>query len=353
MTQPCSPRALVILGILIGSSPAQTRLANGDGAETAWAAYEAGQDGRKDLIPELQAALRRLGKATEIDTHAVAAVLDALVLLGAKPGPEVIKPVVKACSRSHPLAQCLILMSRSPKVHEKQLVWVMNEYVSRPKQRPIWRACGNLLAPLRSKGLVDGAIKNLELTSVVEVRTELSKDSHRWSLSMGGWGRSHPPSIRIPKQYPPYGYYRLSYRKSGQILASGSRTIYYSRKGNSRMYQLPSTGTSENVTKAYLEWVAQCLKTTADKLPLKVVVREIHLWSDPAHYTKAVYQARAKARGSLDALMIRLIHAKLVTKTQRFSQDPTIVVRTEDHRQSAKPELPLIDGVSMRRLDPR
>ena len=131
--------------------------------EVAWAAWRAGEDGRRDLVRPLRAALARLAGQDDCEGQLVRLyVLDALLRLDARvPGEELLPHATGALR-----APALLLAARTPLANTAYFRARFDDEGHDLE----WQACGNLLAAQNAPGFAAGCLARCELELSVDVR---------------------------------------------------------------------------------------------------------------------------------------------------------------------------------------
>jgi len=168
-------RAAFVIPLLVCLAPAQdeaprrwrpdelaAHLATRDPQEVAWAAWRAGEDGRRDLLRPLRAALARFaGHDDDEGQLARLFVLDALLRIDARlPGEELLPHAVGMLR-----VPALLLAAKSPLVNT---VYFRARFDADGGDVE-WQACGNLLAAQNAPGFAATCLQRCVLPLSVEV----------------------------------------------------------------------------------------------------------------------------------------------------------------------------------------
>jgi len=131
--------------------------------EVAWAAWRAGEDGRRDLVRPLRAALARLAGQDDCEGQLVRLyVLDAMLRLDARvPGEELLPHAVGMLR-----APALLLAANTPLANTAYFRARFDD----EGQDLEWQACGNLLAAQNAPGFAAACLAHCELELSVDVR---------------------------------------------------------------------------------------------------------------------------------------------------------------------------------------
>src|SRR5262245_59435744 len=131
--------------------------------EVAWAAWRAGEDGRRELLRPLRAVLARYAGQDDSEGQLVRLfVFDALLRLDARvPGEELLPHATGALR-----APALLLAAKAPLANPAYF----RARFDQGSEDLEWQACGNLLAAQNAPGFAAACLARCELELRVDVR---------------------------------------------------------------------------------------------------------------------------------------------------------------------------------------
>ena len=334
-------RALV-LTLLAASLPAQSiatlraQLQDEDPAKVAWAAYHAGKEGKKELIPDLRKALTTLAPAkvhSEFEHEFLArSLLDALIRLGDAPPAQLTGPFSKRFE-----TMTLVLAARDPKAHAGLL---MRRLQGRPSNAT-WHATCNLLLQSAPTMLAPHLARRASTELEVFVISESS-----CGIGLGGSASfsSACGSMKRPKDFPPTARYTLhsSKRAGARLLAKGPVPAFVLR--TERKEEEFGVGRSGSpIDEA--DYGLLLLHTMAGLPPGQRTVtsgRDIEVvWKSAAAFETEVADAVSEIQAEFDELLQQLVRARVLSKASAEQFDVAVTYRVRDRRDETDKRTPL------------
>lgn len=312
----------------------RSKLASADPALRAWGAWGASLTQKRELAPDVLAALRRTLTEPQVDPHkfVLGALLDAAIRLDLRLSPDDLADLEsRALFPSH----VLVLASRDPAAHVDLL-----EYIRQKKGRESKIAADNLLAacaPARTAALLlpEAAIKIL--VRVYDDETQLLGEGRGWGIGCG--------TIKVPKGLPPTVRYELvrGTVKDAQLIADGPDPISVLRTCHTGP-SIPFSGTTESLDESQhaidlLRWI------TGDRAKEGLLAAEIsidHPWTNGSNYVAKVGEDVQLRRAAWRTLLAALVEREFISSKSIPAADP-IQVEVEDLRKDQTvplPELP-------------
>ncbi len=305
----------------------------------AWAAYAAGREDRRILVPDLIRALaKRPGSWTS--RH----ILDALIRLDAKVPMETLPRFPDRIE-----TPVLILALRNgeeafPLLHKA----LAQSFDGRRRIRASGVAAGNALVAAR-----DRTVAALFLGTVEPEVRVLVVDSDRihiggGAVAMSGHGDGW---CEVPEGFPPAVWYELDFqpyrseRVDARLLVRGpTKDVWYERWENpQRRFIIGDLSGRADTTEVGLGWAASLLGTDPAGLRLKGQYDAKHRWTGAKAYLAFLEEERQRVQRDVAAVLDGLIAAKLLTVQER----ERLVIRprfsVNDDRDNKTEALPAIE----------
>lgn len=309
----------------------RAKLASSDAATRAWGAWEAGEAGARELVPDVVSALRRtLGaRVDETTPFVLRAELDAFVRLEARLAAE---DLVAASRVGSVRMQALVLGARDPKLHAAAIEAMRSD--SRSDERI---AIDNLLAAGAPARLATLLLPDAHV--LIQVRVFDEGRGGGGGTFMRGIGCG---SVKAPEGFPPTVLYELrrGAANDATVFADGPRPIAYRREVHAQR-KFGLSRQTEPIDEAehalrLLRWIAN------DREPRSFLAARVevdHTWKDAQHYLDQVGAAVGTRKAAWRALVEQLVSAKLLEAKQVPEKDPISVV-VDDRRANRSVALP-------------
>lgn len=266
--------------------------------ERAWGAYLAGRNGLNDLTPALIRTLSdpMLGYGSE-ERIVRQAALDALIRLGAKVPPD----VLRAQGDSN---EVFILLASAPAENQDALLEMFAAMGGDGGANAYWLAAGNLLAEMKAHGFAALLLRDLKVEADIAV---MDWDGNAGFGSDGGGGCGCGGFYERPEGFPQVSYYDLMSEaaRDAVVVAPGKHPVFYRRSTSPYGGGCYSTATAKDVVR--VEYLAALLDKLEGDLDFDARPSESVVCKEARQCRRELAGVRARIEQSYTALVSRLV----------------------------------------------
>lgn len=339
--QDDDPSAVIGRAVEAGLLPeVTTRLASDDMATVAWGAHLASRHRLEAAVPALRARLAGLATTAERERRfAVAAILDALIQVGAKVPAAELRPFMRRLQ----MAPCLILLAREPEGNRAEFLKVYRDH-DKGGVSAYWLSAGNVLAAMRSSELAIDLLSSFEQALRLTV---VDAGSREIAGGMGGriGGRRGSGRVKVPAGNPPTALYWLTTdgRHGDRLFAPGPVPTYFRRQ----VYTARTFGIgggelarTDERPEIRLEWLAGMLETKRKWIRFDFSKSATLEWVDATTYEADADALRKALAKQFDDLVEWCVRAELIDADVRDALESRVVVKLDDRRTDQAEAIP-------------
>lgn len=330
-------------------------LRSSDPVEVAWGAFTAGKMGMREAVPTLIDFLRDSSTGDpDVRRFVHHQILDALVLLGARPPPELIAPFLDGPSH----VPALLLAARDPERNAVALLesfehWVFYERFLRLPAA----AVGDLLCQVRSKGF---AAKLLP-SGKVQMTIEVWPPGKALARPGEGVGLTRAETVlRVPSGFPPYPHHALAMahleRQRPGSLALGPVPVWFNREvlpveplddGTEVVRAMSHDGF---LSRRYceLQWLSELTGLEAGELTLPRDGIHDHEWIGPEEYVEVAVRERDELLRRYWRVVSALVESGALDRTEASALTMEIEVRPVERRPDVIGPFPPLPPTTVR-----